>query len=112
MNDDDVTIEIKKAVALFVDGTFTDADLAARLKQIIDENNTAGILHKSRLEKVLFKVKHLLHLQRQYWGGDKTLLGTCKTEEKALTEFVNRLLAQGYTIEGMGKKQEQQHLFK
>lgn len=112
MNDDDVTIEIKKAAALFVDGIYNGDDLAARLKQIVDENNAAGALHKSRLEKVLFKVKHLLHLQRQYWGGDKTLLGTCKTDEKALTEFVNRLLAQGYNIEGFGNKAEQKPLFK
>lgn len=112
MNDPDVIEQIKKATAMFEDHTYNSDDLAARLMQIVDENNTAGLLHKSRLEKLLFKVKHLTHLQRQYWGGDKTLLGTCKTEEKALTEFVNRMLAQGYNIEGLGNKVEQKPLFK
>lgn len=97
---------------MFEDHTYNSDDLAARLMQIIEENNTAGILHKSRLEKLLFKIRHLLHLQRQYWGGDKTLLGACKTEEKALSEFVSRLLAQGYNIEGLGAKPEQKNLFK
>lgn len=112
MNEDDVLIDVKKAVALYEDKTFTADDLAARLKQIIFENNVAGLLHKSRLEKLLFKTRHLLDKQFRYYKGDKSLLGTCKTLEKELTEFVNRMLAQGYNIEGMGQKNEQQHLFK
>lgn len=112
MNDSGVTEQIKKAAAMFVDGTYNADDLAARLNQIIEENNAAGMLHKSRLEKLIFKVKHLSFLQTQYWGGDKTLLGSCKTEEKALSEFVNRMLAQGYSIEGLGNKVEQKPLFK
>lgn len=112
MNNDDIISEVKKAIALFLDQTFNEDDLAARLKQIIDENNAAGLLHKSRVEKLLFKVKTLNNLQRQYWGGDKSLLGTCKTHEKELNEFANRLLAQGYSIEGLENKTVQKNLFK
>lgn len=111
MNDQEVIEEIKKAVAFLTDGTFNADDLAARLKQIIDENNAAGLLHKTRLEKLLFRVKHLMDQQKQYWGGDKSLLASCKTEERELSEFVNRILAQGYSIEAYGKKQEQRNLF-
>jgi hypothetical protein len=56
--------------------------------------------------------QNLLHLQFQYWKGDKTLLGTCKTLEKELTEFVNRMLAQGYSVEGLENKTVQKNLFK
>lgn len=112
MNNQEVIEQIKKAAALFEDQTYNIDDLAARLIQIVDENNAAGILHKSRLEKLLYKVKHLLNMQRQYWGGDKTLLGSCKTEEKALNEFVNRMLAQGYSIEEYNTRIEQKNLFK
>jgi hypothetical protein len=59
MNSDDITNGVKKAVALFKDETFTEDDLAARVKQIIDENNAAGILHKSRLEKLLYETKFI-----------------------------------------------------
>jgi hypothetical protein len=112
MNEQEVTIEIKKAAAMFIDGTYNADDLAARLMQIVHENNSDGVLHKKRLENLLYKVKTLLNDQYQYYHGDKTKLGICKSEEAALTLLVNNLLNQGYSIDAFGKKIDQQNLFK
>lgn len=95
--DREVLPEVKKAIDLFVNGTYNESEFYSHVLTIIRDQTAEAIKHKQRLESLLFKLNDLQHKQARFWGGQKSdsLLGECKKQEQELVMIVKRALASG-----------------
>lgn len=97
--------EVKKAIDLFVNGTYEVSDLYSHVLQIIRNNSMDAGEHKLQLERLIFKVEEMRENQRLYWGGHKQKLGICKQQEAEMDKKIFNLQTKGYTIERYKKAQ-------
>lgn len=103
----DIQAEIKKAIGLRRDGTYSTDDLfISHLFQIINDASKDGARDKDQLERMLHKYTELRHKQSMYFKSSfkqsttaKALLKECKELEKELDKKAAGLLKLGYNID-------------
>lgn len=97
--DHKVLPEVKKAIDMFVNGTYVVSDLYSHILQIIRDNNIEANEHKMQLERLIYKVEQMRENQRMYWNGHKQKLGICKQQEAEMDKKIFNLQTKGYSIE-------------
>lgn len=108
MDDEDIRIEINKAIRLFKEETWTDQDLQARMLQLISE---AGF--RKHLERFISRVMLMRQSQLKYWDGDKGILGKAKGQEAGVDKVSRELLKRLgiINVEEFLKRYQQTELF-
>lgn len=91
--------EVKKAIDLFVNGTYQVSDFYSHILQLIRDNSMEANEHKMQLERLIFKVEQMRENQRLYWNGHRQKLGICKQQEAEMDKKIFNLQLKGYSIE-------------
>jgi hypothetical protein len=113
MTENEINIEVKKAIGFYLDNTYELSDLSSHIQQIIRDNSDTGTKHILQLERLIFKVQELRENQRLYWCGHKNKLNTCKTQEAELDKKIVYLISTGgYSISRYAKNDNPNTLFK
>lgn len=104
MNEHEILSEVKKAIDLYNDKTYTDSEFYSHVLRIIKDNSGAAEYHKEQMERLMFRVSQLRENQRLYWGGHKSKLGECKIQEVEMDKKIIYLCTHGgYSIERFNK---------
>lgn len=103
----DVDAEIRKAITLRRDGTYTsDADFISHIHSIITSAANDGARDRDQLERMIHKYITLRDNQKKYFKHSmkhgiegKALLRDCKEMEAELDKKAHGLLSLGYNID-------------
>ena len=103
--------EVKKAIDLFTDQTYTVSEFYSHVLQIIRDEVAPADLHRTQLERLMFKVEEMRELQRLYYAGHRSVLGKCKDKESDMDKKIMGLKSLGYSTEQFKKSVTQENLF-
>lgn len=116
MTDNDILVEVKKAIDLLLDKTYEIKEFYSHILTIIRDASSGVQIesdkHKQQMERLLFVVMQLREDQRLYHGGHKSKLSACKQQEKAIDEKIHYLTTSGgYSVEKYKKSAKQNSFF-
>ena len=109
----EILTEVKKAIDLWMDKTYNEAEFYSHILAIIRDNSGSADAHREQLERLILKVEEMRESQRMYHGGHKSYLGRCKSQEVEMDKKIMYLLTtKGYDISRFKKeKPEQKTMF-
>ena len=111
MDQNPVLAEVKKAIDLWMDKTYSESEFYSHILSIIRDNSSDGSQHKQQLERLIFKVEEMRENQRLFHGGHRSKLGLCKQQESEMDKKLMYLQTHGYSTDHYKQIVKQENLF-